>query len=90
MATRDEMETTVVYDHAAQKYRVWSSYRPHISKFLGDERVRVLGQGNDWAEFEIPAEVYDVRNGFKRRMNLSDEQREAAAARLKSYREAKQ
>ena len=90
MASRDEMETVVVYDHAAQKCRVFSSYRPHISRFKSDERVRVLRVGEDFGEFEIPAEVYEIRNGFKRRMNWSDEQRQAAAARLKSYREAKQ
>ncbi|QUY60868.1 hypothetical protein [Gulosibacter molinativorax] len=88
MATTTEMETTITYDHAEQKYRVWSSYRPHISRFKKDERARLTGEGEDWASFEIPASQYDIRNAFKRKVTMSDEQREAAAERLRKARAA--
>lgn len=88
MATTQEMETTITYDHAEQKYRVWSSYRPHINRFLKDERASLTGEGEDWASFEIASQDYDIRNAFKRKVNLSDEQRAAAAERLRKAREA--
>lgn len=90
MATTAEMETTVVYDHAAQTYRVWSSYRPHISRFKRDTRATLTGEGEDWASFEIPAEDYDIRNAFRRRVSMSDEQKQAAADRLRAAREGRE
>ena len=87
MATTSEMETTVTYDHQEGLYRIWSSYRPHIRKFQNDSRATEAKSGEEFSEFTIPADQFDVTKGFKRRFTMSDEQKQAAADRLRKARE---
>ena len=44
---------------------------------------------NEWAQYRVHEKHFDPLTGFKRQVNMSDEQRQAAAERLAKAREAK-
>lgn len=86
MATRDETETSVVYDLTARVYRVWTNYGPHRRKFLAmveEGRAELVVDDGEVLSILVPDSEYDLRRGFKtKRAPMSDEQRAAAAKRL--------
>lgn len=65
---------------------VYSNDPKHIRKLRADTRAREVEGGEDWARFEIPSDAFDPLTGFKRRVNLSDEQRDALRERLARVR----
>lgn len=75
MVSKTETETSVVYDHIEGVYRVWTNYRPHIAKFDREDRALVVDRGEDWAQYLVPANQFDIRKGFKSRRTYTAEER---------------
>ena len=92
-SSRDEQETTVSQSRDGEWISVWSNSPVHARKL---EKLSFVikdsGNADDHGGFyRIPADRYDVLTGFRRqRSPMTDEQRAAAAERLKAAREAKE
>lgn len=84
MATLDEQETTVTYTRADNVVRIYTAVPRHIRALRGNDRATETRSGDDWAEFTVPATEFDPVKGFKRRVTMSDEQRQAASDRMKA------
>lgn len=78
--SRDEQETTLVYDAEEDKWIGYSCYSPHITrllKILGDNFEGEYEDGRESPvsiKFELKSNQVSFRTGKKR--NISDEQRE--------------
>lgn len=90
--TADERETVVTQSDGSDVVRIWTAQRTVINRFRGKPDVKVIRSGNDsgtdWMELEVPAERWNLAGAVKRRVNMTDEQRQAAADRLRSARTA--
>lgn len=91
--TRDELETTITYTSADASVHIFTCRAPDYRKLAKDPRFYCVRQGNyedgtTWGEFTIPIEQWNPIRGAKRASNLSDEQRQAAADRLRAARSA--
>jgi len=87
----DERETTVNATDGDTTVRIWSAQRRAITamrKHPSFTQIRTgTHDGSVWAEFTIPADQWNVTRGAKRKGTpLSPDQREAAAARLRSVK----
>jgi len=93
MTSREYQETTVTQGRDDDYVRVWTSNPVHARKL---EKLSFVikdsGNADDHGGFyRIPADRYDVLTGFRRqRSPMTEEQRAAAAMRLKAAREAKE
>lgn len=90
--TAAERETTVTTTDADDTVRIWTAQRRHIGRMrrhdaFTEVKTGTIG-GSEWAEFTIPADQWNPASGAKRKSNLTDEQRQASAARLAAAREA--
>lgn len=86
MTTREEHETTVTFCAADDLVRIYSSYPPHVRQMREDDAYHEVRGGARWAEFEIPQELFNPMRGRRRPRALSDEQRVAAADRMRELR----
>ena len=87
MASRDETETTVVYDHGDKVYRVWTNYGPHVRKFTGlveSGRATLIESDDESVSVNVPASEYDAGRGVKTKRVMTEEQRRAASERMKA------
>ncbi len=86
-----ERETTVTTTDDDDTVRIWSAQRRHIGRMRRHpaftEVASGLAEGSEWAEFTIPADQWSPATGAKRRSGLSDEQKRAAAERLRAGRQ---
>lgn len=92
--SREEMETSIVFDPEENKWYGYSCYPTHMTKVL-----KILGLENVEAEYEegretpisikfkLNANQVSFRQGKKREM--TEEQKEQARLRLQKYRENK-
>jgi hypothetical protein len=83
--TKDEWETTVTWIHTDDVVRIYTAHPKHLNRLRNDNRATLVRDYGDSADFTIPADQFDPLKGFKRRM--SEEQRQAVAERLATYRE---
>jgi len=87
-----ERETTIASTDADETVRIWSAQRRHIGRMRRHPAFTEVGSGfhdgSEWAEFTIPADQWNPASGAKRKSNLTDEQRAAAAERLAKARGA--
>jgi hypothetical protein len=85
-----ERETTVTTTDADDTVRIWTAQRRHIGRMRRHPAFTEVGtgfyDGSEWAEFAIPADQWPPASGAKRKSNLTDEQKQAAAARLAAAR----
>lgn len=90
--TAPERETVVNADDDASTVRIWTAQRRYITRLRRNSAFTETATGfhgsTEWAEFTIPAADWNPASGAKRRVNLTDEQRQAAADRLRAAREA--
>lgn len=86
-----ERETTVSSTDDADEVRIWSAQRRHIGRMRRHPSFTEVRSGfhdgSEWAEFTIPADQWNPASGAKRKSGLSDEQKRAAADRLRAGRE---
>lgn len=87
MAIMAEQETTVT-QLRNQETHIYTSNPVHLRRLRKDDRAREVAGGEDWGEFRVEPGKFDPTKGFKRAGKpMSDEQRAAAAERLRLARE---
>lgn len=85
----EERETTITATDADDLVRIWTCQRKHITKLRSNVSFTEVRSGfhgtTEWAEFTIPADKWNPASGAKRKHNMTPEQREAAATRLREF-----
>ncbi|MGO2411616.1 hypothetical protein ACTXIU_17570 [Glutamicibacter arilaitensis] len=92
MASFEESETTVTGIQADRCYYIGSNRQKHISRLNREVeagRAELITNENEWAQYRVHEKNFDPLTGFKRQVNMSDEQRQAAAERLAKARDNK-
>ena len=92
MASFEESETTVSGIQADRCYYIGSNRQKHITRLNREVeagRAELLTTEGEWAQYKISEKHFDPLTGFKRQVNMSDEQRQAAAERLAKARDNK-
>lgn len=90
MTSRAEQETTVAAGRDEPVVFIWSNNPVHVRRLRKDPRVTQVSGDDLSGDFRIPSHLFDPLKGFKRTgRKLTDEQREAAAERLRKAREGK-
>lgn len=86
----DERETTVTVTDSSDVVRIWSAQRRYITRMRKNPAFTEVAAGHygttEWAEFTIPTDSWNPASGAKRRVSMTDEQRQAAADRLRAAR----
>ena len=82
MAAQAETETTVSGVQSDGYYLIGTNRPKHLNKLHKEPRAHLVRTVGEWTEYRVKASDFDPLTGFKRRVNLSDEQRQAIAARL--------
>lgn len=88
-STLDEQETTVSRNRGDDRVRIWSNVAADVRAMLKDERFTLEGYDGHGAFFTIPVSEWNPVRGAKRRRNMTNEQKQAAADRLRKARENK-
>ena len=90
--TASERETVINSDDDSGVVRIWTAQRRFITRLRKNPTFTEIGTGfhgtTEWAEFTIPADQWNPASGAKRRVTMTDEQRRAAADRLRAARSA--
>jgi hypothetical protein len=88
--TPPERETVVTMNDEDDHMTVWTAQRPIITKLKANPAAKLIEEGNYgssvWAKFELPAGLLTFRSGKRA---VSDEQRQAAADRMRRMHDAK-
>ena len=86
----EERETTITTSDADELVRVWTAQRKHITRLRKDSAFTQVRTGfhgtTEWAEFTIPADRWSPAGVRRKRPPLTEEQRQAAADRLRKAR----
>ena len=89
--TPPERETIVSMTDADDVARIWTAQRTIITKLPANPAATLIEEGTHdgtaWARFEIPAALLTFRT---RRREMTDDQRSAAADRLRQNLAARQ
>ncbi len=87
-----ERETVISCTDEDDTVRIWSAQRRYITRMRNNPAFIQTGtgftEGTEWASFTIPVDQWNPASGVKRRVNLTEQQRDEAAARLKASRGA--
>lgn len=87
-----ERETVVTTSDGDDLVRVWTAQRTVITRISRDDRFTIVDsgehEGTRWVSATIPAEKWNPVTGAKRTRTMTDEQKKAAADRLRAAREA--
>lgn len=90
MTARNEQETTITFMRDDAMVSVHTSNVPHLRRLrnLASDRdyVNEIRGGDDWGDFEVSAENFKLFSAIRAKRVLTDEQREAAAARFRELR----
>ena len=94
MPSKEKQETVISSTAADSVWRISAAHAPHIHALrkrpLAKEiRNGTFPSGGEWAEFEIPRDQWSPVTGFKRTVNMTDEQKAAHSARLAAVRTAR-
>ena len=89
--SRDERETALIYNEADGFWEIYTAVPKHIRRFdklkFNCVKTEFYENGEVFAKFyKVPAKAISFRDPNKKR-ELSEEQRQAAAERLKAMRE---
>lgn len=86
----EERETTVNASDGDNFVRIWTAQRKFITKLRKHPKATEVDtgfvDGSEWASFTIPADQWNPVSGIKRTVNMSEEAKAAAAARLAKSR----
>lgn len=80
-----EQETTVT-QLRGDRTRIYTSNPTHLHRLRADSRATEIAGGVDYGFFYVEANLFDPLIGFKRRVNMTAEQRAATGARLSEFR----
>lgn len=96
MTARDEQETTVSWMRDDDMVSIWTSNRPHLDRLRklansdsSKEYVKEVSGGEDYGDFLVSARNFKLFSAIRKPRVMSEEQRRAAADRLRNVREAK-
>jgi hypothetical protein len=85
--TAPERETVITLNDEDATVHIWTAQRTVITALRKREAFTEVGSGthgsSPWAAFTIPVDQWSPATGVKRSRNLSDEQREALAERMR-------
>ena len=86
-----ERETTITSTDADGLVRIWTAQRGHLGRLRRNPNFTEVASGHyaktEWAEFTIPAAMWNPASGAKRATaRQSEEQRAANVARLAAAR----
>lgn len=88
----DERETIVNASDGDDLVRIWTAQRRYITKMRNDSRFTETASGvhetTEWAEFTIEARSWSPL-GVKRRVSLTEQQRNEARNRLLAANQAR-
>jgi hypothetical protein len=84
-----ERETVINASDGDELVRIWTAQRTVITRLRRDPAFTEVNSGNhgstEWAAFTIPAERWSPA-GVKRHRRVTEEQKQAAASRLREAR----
>lgn len=87
-----ERETVITASDGDDLVRVWTAQRTVITRISRDSRFTIVDsgehEGTRWVSATIPADKWNPVTGAKRNRTMTDEQKKAAADRLRAAREA--
>lgn len=88
-----EQETSVTYSAADQQVHIWTCIKTDLNRLRKDDRFTeieagIYNTGHEWAEFTIDRNQWNPIRGAKRKVTMTDEQKAAAADRLRNLRKA--
>lgn len=87
-----ERETIVTTSDGDDLVRVWTAQRTAITRISRDTRFTIVDsgehEGTRWVSATIPADKWNPVTGAKRNRTMTDEQKRAAADRLRAARRA--
>lgn len=87
---RDEQETTISWMRDDDEVMIYTSNRVHLDRLrkLSSDRdyVREVRGAATWGEFRVSADSFKLFSAIRAKRTMSDEQREAAAERLRAVR----
>ena len=89
MASFEESETTVSGIQADRCYYIGTNRQKHISRLAKEAeagRAELLTTEGEWVQYRVSEKHFDPLTGFKRQVNMTDEQRKASAERLAKAR----
>lgn len=85
-----ERETTIQVDDETDVVRLWTAQRPVIRRILSDSRWDIVEagkyEGSPYLSATCAKKDWNPLTGMKRRVNLTEEQKRAAAERLARVR----
>ena len=90
MASFEESETTISGIQDDRCYYIGTNRQKHITRLnreVETGRAELLTTEGEWSQYRVSEKHFDPLTGFKRQVNMSDEQRQAAAARLAKARD---
>lgn len=88
-----EQETAIAYSAADDTVQIWTCIPADVRALRKDDRFTetksgTYNDGTDWAQFEIPRKRWSTPRGARTTRAMTDEQRAAAADRLRNARKA--
>lgn len=95
LVSKDEQETVVVNNLGDDVVHIWSNVARDITKLERHPGVNIIESGRHgrtrWIKATVPMGQWSPTSGIKRKRTstMTDEQKVAAAERLKKAREAK-
>lgn len=87
MTLREEQEVTVTWIRSENVVRIYSSNPVEVRRLRKDDRVTQVQGDETWGNFTVPATDFSPLKGFKRRVKMSDAQKDVLRKRLKAMRE---
>lgn len=90
MATLEEQETTVTFGRREEYAYIYTSDARHLWRLREDPRAEEINGVEDWANFRVPMAKVNPLKFFKTVRVMTDEQKQAAAARLAEARARKE
>lgn len=88
MTAIEEQETSVTFARNDDVVYIWTSNTVHLRKLRKDARVTETSGNEDFGQFTVPVENYDVLKGLKTKRSFTPEQRAAAGERLRKVRKS--
>lgn len=89
--TAPERETVITTSDDDDTLDIWTAQRPVITKLRRNPAATLVSEGSHgsaaWARFTLPADLLTFRSGKR---SKSDEQRAAAAERMRAARESRE
>lgn len=93
--TNDERETIVQWTDKDNQISIWTCSPKQVRLLCGDERFTITKQGeysngHRWCEATIPVDRWSMKSGCKRTMNLTEEQRQERAMRMRAIQSGRE